>query len=80
MRKETEACQETRVYKDLKETRVWPAHLVPLAHRDHLDSRVQLVRKDRREIRVSLVPEEIRAVLAPQGLQDSLQKWLSPCR
>lgn len=52
--------------------------LDPLAHQDHLDSQVQLARKDRREKRVLLVPEEIRVLLAPQDLQDRLQQSLSP--
>lgn len=52
--------------------------LDPLAHQDHLDSQVQLARKDLREKRVSLVPEEIRVLLVPQDLQDCLQQSLSP--
>lgn len=74
VRRETEACQGTRVHQGLKEIRVWLAHLVPLAHWDQLDCQVQLARKDRREKRVSLVPEEIQALLDPQDLQDPLRQ------
>lgn len=44
--------------------------MVPLALRDHLDSLVQLERKDRREKWVLLAPEEIQATLVPQDSQD----------
>lgn len=71
MRRETEVYQGTRVHKVLKEMREWVAHWVPLARQDHLDSQVQLVRKDRREKWVSLVPEETQALLALQDPQDS---------
>lgn len=79
VRRETEALQGTRVCKGLKEMGVCLVYLVPLAHQDHLDCQVQLDRKDRRETWVLLVPGVIQALLAPQDLQDPLQKWFSPC-
>lgn len=71
-RRETEACQGSRVHLGLKEMRVWAAHVVPTAHWDPLDCQVQLVRKDRRGNRVLLVPEETQALLDPQEPQDPL--------
>lgn len=71
-RRETEACQGSRVHMGLKEMRVQSAHVVTTAHWDPLDCQVQLVREDRRGKWVTLVPEETQALLDPQDLQDPL--------
>lgn len=47
---------------------------VLLAHQDPLDYQVQLVKKDQRETRVLLAPEEIQALPAHLDYQDRLQQ------